>query len=422
MPHPRVPAWHWGVVWLLFAATLLNYADRVALNSTVSYLLPEFGATDAAQKRVYADALAYFGFAYGLGQFAAGFLIDRLSLRVVYACAILVWSAAGAATGLVPAGAVWGLIACRVALGAGEAFNWPSAISAIRRLIPRESRGLANGIFHGGATLGAVLTPLVVLVSVDPATGAGWRTVFVAIGAAGAAWAVVWLLATRAPRSTVLDAAPDADADAADPLGRDPSLKQVLAGPLFWICLVTGCGVNFGVHLTSSWFPIHLKNDLNIPPDRQQYLIAGFFLAADAGLLLAGSAARVLARNGWRVGRARQLVMTALAATTAASGLALGRIPFDDVPARMAAFACLAGGTVGGFSVFFALMQDVSRRHTAKVVGVCGCAAWMLIALTSKYIGELPGGGVPGWLFPAAGCAPVVAAIATWCWPVRRTG
>lgn len=422
MTRPPVPAWHWGVVWFFFAATLLNYADRVALGSTVSYLLPEFGDTETEQKVVYADANAAFGLAYALGQLAAGFVIDRVSLRWVYAFAILIWSAAGAATGFVPAGAVGALIACRIGLGAGEAFNWPGAIAGIRRLIPRDSRGLANGIFHGGATLGAILTPIFVLAVVNPETGEGWRNVFVAIGAVGGVVATLWLLFTRSPRGQTIDAVPPADADPGTGTGRDPSLVEVLTGRLFWLCLAAGCGVNLAWHLTNIWFPIHLKGDLRVRPELLLYLYAGFFLAADIGSIGAGWSARALARNGLRVGRARQLVMTALAAGSAASGFALTQIPNTELALKMLAFAVLAASTVGGFSVFFALMQDVSRRHTAKIVGICGFGAWVLISLANRLLGQLPGGGVPAWLFPAAGCTPIIAAIATWCWPVKRTG
>src|SRR5439155_25826413 len=115
-------------------------------------------------------------------QVLAGFLIDRFSLRQLYLGAMLLWSAAGVLTGFVPAGAVGLMIACRVALGVGEAFNWPCAVACTRRIIPRESRGLANGVFHSGASIGAVATPLLVLAFVDPTTGEGWRAPFVTGG------------------------------------------------------------------------------------------------------------------------------------------------------------------------------------------------------------------------------------------------
>src|SRR5205814_6678300 len=102
----------------------------------------------------------------------------------------LLWSAAGFATGL--AGSVVALMACRVILGIGEAFNWPCAVGIVRRVIPLESRGLANGIFHSGASVGAVLTPLIVLLLVGQ-SGENWRLVFQMIGTAGLVWAILWL-------------------------------------------------------------------------------------------------------------------------------------------------------------------------------------------------------------------------------------
>ncbi|HEX4606771.1 MAG TPA: MFS transporter, partial [Urbifossiella sp.] len=203
-PSPIAP-WRWSVVWLLFLATMLNYMDRLALNNTQRYLLAEFEPDPANRNAVYADIQFAFGVSFALFQVVAGFLIDRFSLRWLYLGAIVVWSGAGVLTGFVPAGAVGALIACRVVLGVGEAFNWPCAVACVRRVIPRESRGLANGIFHSGASIGAVATPFLVLLAVNRETGDGWRVLFVAVGAVGAGWAVLWMLATRGDRAAAID-------------------------------------------------------------------------------------------------------------------------------------------------------------------------------------------------------------------------
>src|SRR5262245_62120802 len=185
IPPASIEPWRWRVVWLMFLATMLNYMDRQALGATSEFVKNEFRLDEEG----YGWLEFWFGLAYGLFQVPAGFLADRLHLRWLYAFALLVWSAAGFATGL--ADSVVTLMACRVVLGVGEAFNWPCAVGIVRRLIPLESRGLANGIFHGGASIGAVLTPLIVLALVGPA-GERWRLVFQLIGAAGLAWAVLW--------------------------------------------------------------------------------------------------------------------------------------------------------------------------------------------------------------------------------------
>jgi MFS transporter, ACS family, hexuronate transporter len=169
-PPTPIDPWRWRVVWLMFLATMINYMDRQALGATADYVKGEF----QLDKEGYGWVEFWFGIAYGLFQVPAGFLADRLPLRWLYAGALLLWSAAGFLTGL--ADSALTLMACRFLLGIGESFNWPCAVALVRRIIPLESRGLANGIFHGGASIGAVLTPLVVLVVVgnDPKK---WRLV-----------------------------------------------------------------------------------------------------------------------------------------------------------------------------------------------------------------------------------------------------
>lgn len=417
------PRWRWGVVWLLFAATLLSYTDRLALTNAQEFVLAEFvpsddarkEAVEEARKEALANLYTAFGVAFGLGQVVAGFLVDRFSLRRLYVFAVLVWSAACALTGAVPAEAFTGLILCRVGLGLGEAFNWPCAVACVRRTIPRESRGLANGIFHGGASVGAVLTPFLVLGLVDT-SGAGWRSVFVLVGALGGVWAVAWLLLTRGERGAVIDS-PSADASEGP---REP-LLGVLVGPLFWVCLVALCGVNLCWHLFNQWLPRHLRTDLRVDNETVQYLMAGFFVCADVGSVLAGWFTRTLARSGFRVGRARQLVMTGLALTTASAGAIGGLLAADQFTLKIVAFYTVAAAALGGFSVAFALVQDVAPRHTAQVLGLCGCASWLLISLANQVIRADPGAGVPPWLFPLAGAAPLLAAAAGWFWPVRTT-
>src|SRR5947207_4489562 len=211
----KIEPWRWGVIWLMFLATMLNYMDRQTVGSLSKSIMAEFSLTEQG----YGWLEFWFGLSYGLFQVPAGFLADRMHLRWVYAGALLVWSAAGFATGL--ADSVVVLMACRVMLGVGEAFNWPCAVGIVRRLIPLESRGLANGIFHSGASIGAVLTPLVVLVVVGE-QGENWRLVFQLIGGAGLLWAVLWFssLSRVHTEAFARQPAPGAEEGSAEPLCR----------------------------------------------------------------------------------------------------------------------------------------------------------------------------------------------------------
>jgi ACS family hexuronate transporter-like MFS transporter len=414
-----VAAWRWGIVWLLFLATMLNYMDRLALNNTQRYLLPEFEPDPERRNEVYANVQFAFGMSFALFQVVAGFLIDRFSLRYLYLGAILVWSAAGALTGFVPPGLVAGLIACRIALGIGEAFNWPCAVACVRRVIPRESRGLANGIFHSGASIGAMATPFLVLAFVDTTTGDGWRYLFITVGMAGVLWAVFWLRETRGERAKVIDSPPAPDPGAA----HDHRPFAAVFGLLpFWVCLGTGLGVNVCWHFYNQWFPRYLTEDLQVSGRTEQLVLAGFFVAADLGSMASGWTTRKLARSGFTVEASRKLVMLGLALIVCVATVPAAYLPAEYLAAKFAFFFVVAAAAMGGFAIFFSLAQDIVPRHTAKILGVCGCVSWLAISGVTMVVGGLAGPGKYAELFLVIGCVPLLAAAVGRLWPEPPRG
>ena len=79
------------------------------------------------------------------------------------------WSAVGFATGWVTS--YWQLFACRVLLGFFEAGHWPCALVTSQRLLSRRDRPLGNSILQSGASLGAIATPIVVLLLASDRAG-----------------------------------------------------------------------------------------------------------------------------------------------------------------------------------------------------------------------------------------------------------
>jgi len=98
-----------------------------------------------------------------------------LEPALAYPIALLVWSAAG--------------VCDRLRGDSAPAANLPRDSSAqarhslagrrgvVRRIMPREAQPFANGVFNSGMTLGAVLTPILVIAMVGP-HGEGWRRLF----------------------------------------------------------------------------------------------------------------------------------------------------------------------------------------------------------------------------------------------------
>jgi ACS family hexuronate transporter-like MFS transporter len=89
-----------------------------------------------------------------------------------------------------------GFAVARAALGFGEGATFPGGLRTAMDSLPprRQSRGIA--ISYSGGSLGAILTPIMVV----PIAGAfGWRAAFLVTGALGILWLLLWWSTARPP-------------------------------------------------------------------------------------------------------------------------------------------------------------------------------------------------------------------------------
>ncbi|MFO0810378.1 MAG: MFS transporter [Gemmataceae bacterium] len=445
----RVASWKWGVVWLLFLATVINYMDRQTIgvlsgpiktaftsdqsSLALGGLFEETPRADTGKRHLSEGGYGWiefaFGFTFATFQFVAGSLVDRSSLRWCYAGALVLWSAAGFLTGL--ATTVEILILCRIVLAVGEAFNWPCAVSSVQRLLPREQRSLANGIFHSGASIGAIVTPLLVL-SMVGRSGAGWQTVFFVVGGGGAVWAVLWLAYLRGERAAIIDHPAGGEANVAPA----DTFRELLCRPQLWIAIAVGVCVNICWHFCRVWLPRYLDVDLHFsfkgtdtvmatvplpwgewklsPADVGLLIQSGFYVAADLGSLTAGYVTRRIIHAGVPVERARKVVQLGTAALCLFTVPAMyAANPWVTIPLLYV----VAAGSMGGFANYFALTQEVSPRRTAQVLGLTGAAAWYTVASLNPIVGGIADNiktFVP--LFMAVGVVPLVGACVGLLW------
>jgi ACS family hexuronate transporter-like MFS transporter len=316
----------------------------------------------------------------------------------------------------------------RGVLGIGESFNWPCALRVTRTILPPADRSLGNGIFNSGAAAGAVITPLIVTLM---AQRYGWRTPFLVIGAMGFFWVAGWLVLMGGPHRQLFQgrsrAAEDDRQGDATSRGLGSTAKLVFGGVAvaavlvaslsfwkgapaiwwgiallmvglllaarvlpqhalkgadwaeslgtvvrlrrFWIIVVVSVSINICWHFLVNWVPTFLKEDRQMT-----YLASGLlssvpFLAAAAGNLGGGFAARFIAGRGMTPAHARMIVV-GLCTLLVSSGAAMGWVPSDTVAIIL--LAVMAMGTTAYMANFFAFAQEVSARHTGFVVGVLG--------------------------------------------------
>src|SRR5262249_32819908 len=194
----RVALRTWGICGLLLLATMLMYMDRQALAQQKTEILAALNLSDED----YGWLESSFGLAFAVGGIVSGLIADRISPRWLYPTVLMGWSGVGFATGWVTS---YGeLLACRILLGFFEAGHWPCALVTSQRLLSRRNRPLGNSILQSGASLGAIATPIVVLLLAGDAPER-WRLPFRVIGAVGVFWVAAWL-ATIRPRDLELDA------------------------------------------------------------------------------------------------------------------------------------------------------------------------------------------------------------------------
>lgn len=174
----------WTVVWLLFAASLINYLDR----ATISFALPLISHDLHLGPESKGLLLSAFFWSYALMQVPIGLMADRLNLRWVYAGAFALWSLAQGLTGL--AGSLVVLVLLRIVLGVGESIYLPGGTTIVSRLFSPRERGLPSGLFDFGTRTGLVMEGLLIPWLL---TRFGWRATFLFVGLTALVWLLPWL-------------------------------------------------------------------------------------------------------------------------------------------------------------------------------------------------------------------------------------
>jgi ACS family hexuronate transporter-like MFS transporter len=182
----------WWIISLIGLATIINYIDRTAINILWPYIYKDFGISDAASKDALKLLTTFFLVAYALGQTLTGKLMDAVGTRLGFAISILGWSISIALHAV--ARTIGSFNIFRSFLGVSEAGNWPGAAKSNAEWFPARERGIAQGIFGAGASMGSVIAaPIIASIYV----AYGWQATFAGIGVLGLLWIIPWLIVNR---------------------------------------------------------------------------------------------------------------------------------------------------------------------------------------------------------------------------------
>src|SRR5215217_5142259 len=185
----KIKGLRWWIISLIGLATVINYVDRSAINILWPYIYKEFGIADVDNKSALAVITTFFMIAYALGQTFTGKLMDAVGTRLGMTLSIIGWSISIALHAFAKSLLSFNIF--RFMLGFSEAGNWPGATKSNAEWFPARERGIAQGIFGAGASLGSVVAaPFIAALYL----AFGWRATFAGIAILGILWIVPWLL------------------------------------------------------------------------------------------------------------------------------------------------------------------------------------------------------------------------------------
>jgi MFS family permease len=365
-------------------AGAVNYLDRV----TLSVAAPLISAELRLKPGQTGSLLSAFLVAYALAQAPVGALVDRLGARRLLGGALVFWSLAQAATGF--AATLPQLIAARLALGVGEAPQWPVGAKVVRAWFPPRRRGLAAGIFNTASTLGPALAPPVVTALM---LAFGWRGAFVSTGLIGGIAAIVWFGLYRDR------AAPDAPAATAG-----GGWTRLLAQPTVWAMAAGDFGSGYMTWFYAAWLPSYLESARHFSVLATGWAASVPYVFGFLGSLAGGWACDRLRAGGLAPLASRKVpIVVGLAVGAACTGLAIAA-PTSGL-ALAAICGALFGANVATASIWALAVVAAPSRWTASVgalQNVGGLAGGAVAPVVTGLIVERAGSFVPALAVTAA--------------------
>jgi ACS family hexuronate transporter-like MFS transporter len=277
----------WYIAAFLFFASVINYVDRQTLSVVAPQLTKELHMSPVE----YSNVLQAFLIAYTIMYLGSGFLVDLWGTKVSLAAFMAFWSVSNMLHAFARTPFQLGIF--RALLGIGEPGNFMAGFKAISEWFPPKERAFVNGLQNGGASVGAIIAPPLIvwlMMKYD------WRMCFVITGAIGLVWLVGWLAIYGTPPKMEQKqiALPKSD------LLKLPQTWGLLfakffSDPVWWFYLF--------------WLPKYLVEQRHFTNMQMGMLAWLPYLTADLGAFGGGIASGWLIKRGYEPVHARKIAL-----------------------------------------------------------------------------------------------------------------
>lgn len=389
---------------MLLMATMINYMDRQTLATLSVRITNQFELSEEQ----YGELEFVFGVAFALGSIVFGAAADKISVRLLYPSVLFAWSVMGFLTGFTTG--FDNLWYCRGLLGFFEAGHWPCALVVTHKVLSRGDRVFGNSILQSGASIGAILTPIIVLaLAGDPKIADTWRPPFLVVGAVGILWVFLWL--ATIPRDSLNGDTANTPTLTTEELSFQ-WLIDFFKDPKFWALAFVVLSINTSWQLIRAWLPKFLQQGRGYSEAEALGFTSLYYIFTDVGCLLAGAAVLGLSRNGLNVHRSRLIVFTICAILCT---LTIGASLLPKGFLLLATLLIIGAATLGLFPCYYSFSQELNSKHIGKASGVLSAIGWLVSAPTHKWFGRLADQSKSYDLgIMLVGLAPLIGVLAMW--------
>lgn len=372
---PRQDSFRWMILFMLFAATTINYLDRQILSILKPILDHELGWTDAQ----YGMIMSIFQASYAVGLTMFGWIIDKYGARMGFAISIIWWSVGALSHAFAVGVKSMGL--SRVILGLGEGGNFPASIKTVTNWFSSGERVFATTLFNSGANVGALVAPATIPFI---AAAWGWQSAFIAAGVLGFIWVIFWLRMPKNPRvklaeeSAALAQAEKEEARASIPWKKLLAYRQswslilvrFLTDPIWWFFLF--------------WLPDFFSKHFGYNIKESALPLIVIYALVTVLSILGGTLTKFLANRGWSLNKVRKISMLIFACCV----VPVIFVQYFDMWTIVAVLG-LAGGAHQAWSAsVYTLGSDMfPKSDVASITGLSGMAGQIGSVLFQTAVG-----------------------------------
>ena len=349
----------WVFIALIVLAGVVNYLDRNTLSIGNTTIAADLGLNTIEMGLL----LSAFSWPYAIANLPAGYLVDKIGAKRMFAWAAAAWSVVTMLTAFVKTFPLF--YAARVALGIAESPFFTSGLKVSERWFAKDERSLPVSIINTGSQIAnAIAPPLLTFLLLTMS----WQGMFLVVGAFGLVVAAIWVKVYRDPTFQEEVALKGAVEAAPEPVeAAKASWLSLFKQANTWFMVIGAFGIFYTVWVYLTWLPSYLQTSRGFSLKETGFVAALPFLAGIFGVLVGGWVSTRLIRRGVPAVTSRKIPIVAGAVLAAAAVLPVAYIQNTVVVIVLLCLGYFFAQVPIG--VIWTLASDLAEKHQVASLG-----------------------------------------------------